>query len=121
MWKFQKCNKCGRNFMWFICPNKCEENKDIKKEIPKIIKEVKEIKPDIIKKVIKQEVNCEIINWDTFKWLKLYTASYLNHKLNKDLNSIKQERICIKYWDKYILHSDIIEQFKTNLNKDGNT
>lgn len=108
MWKFTKCNKCGRDFMWFICPNKCEENKDIKKEIPKIIKEVKEVKQDIIKKVIKQE----IVEWDTFEWLKLYTASYLNHKLNKDLNSIKQEKICIKVWDKYILHEDIINKFK---------
>lgn len=108
MWKFTKCNKCGRDFMWFICPNKCEENKDIKKEIPKIIKEVKEVKQDIIKKVVKQE----IVELDTFEWLKLYTASYLNHKLNKDLNSIKQEKICIKVLNKYILHEDIINKFK---------
>lgn len=112
MWKFQKCNKCGRDFMWFICPNRCEENKDIKKEIQK--KEVKEIKSDVIKRVVKQEVNSEIINWDEFEWLKLYTASYLNNKLNKDLNSIKKEKCCIKVWDKYILHEDIINKFKIN-------
>lgn len=109
MWKFQKCNKCGREFMWFICPNGCNENKV---EIPKIIKQVKEIKPDIIKKVIKKEVNSENINIDMFEWLNLYTASYLNNTLKKNLNSIKQEKICIKVWDKYILHEDIINKFK---------
>lgn len=107
MGKFQKCNKCGREFMWFICPNWCNE---IKVEIPKIIKQAKEIKQDIIKnkKIIKKE----IVNVDMFGWLNLYTISYLNNTLKKNLNSIKQEKICIKVWDKYILHEDIINKFK---------
>lgn len=105
MWKFQRCNKCGREFIWYICTNGCNENKV---EIPKIIKQVKDIKPDIPKKVIKKE----IIELETFEWLNLYTASYLNNKLNKDLNSIKKEKCCIKVWDKYILHDDIINKFK---------
>lgn len=98
--------------MWFICPNRCEENKETKIDIPKIIKKVKEIKPDVKKDVIKKEVTN---NLDTYNWLPLYTASYLNHKLNKDLNSIKKERCCIKYKDKYILHEDIIKQFILSL------
>lgn len=119
MWKFNKCNKCGRDFIWFICPNKCEENKEAKIDIPKVIKKVKEKKPDIKKEIIKREVIDN--NLDTIHWLPLYTSSYLNHTMKINLNSIKNEKICIKYWDRYILHSDIIEQFKTNLNTDGNT
>ena len=114
MWKFTKCNKCWREYSGFVCPNKCEETKEIKIDIPEVIKKVKEIKPDIKKKVIKKEVvvNKEVITWDTINWLPLYTSSYLNHVKKLNLNSIKQEKCCIKYWDKYILHSDIIEQFK---------
>lgn len=102
------CDKCWYSYSTFTCM-RCSTTEKV--EIPKIIKQVKEIKPDIIKKVIKEEVNNENINRDMFEWLNLYTASYLNHKLNKDLNSIKQEKICIKVWDKYILHEDIINKF----------
>ena len=110
MWKFKNCDKCKRDFIWLFCPNRCEENKETKIDIPKVIKNVKEIKPDIIKNVVKQEM----VEWDTFEWLNLYTASYLNNKLKKDYNSIKQEKICIKVWDKYILHEDIINKFKND-------
>lgn len=119
MWKFTKCPKCLREYSWFVCPNRCDENKETKIDIPKVIKKVKEKKQDIKKEIIKKEVIDN--NLDTIHWLPLYTASYLNNTLKKNLNSIKNEKICIKYWDKYILHSDIIEQFKTNLNRDGNT
>lgn len=60
-----------------------------------------------------EEKVCEEVYHD-FKWFKLYTSSHLNNKLNINLNSIKNEKCCIKYWDKYILHSDIIEWFKKN-------
>lgn len=102
-WKI--CQKCLYSYTTNFCM-RCYTSEKV--EIHKVIKQVKEIKPDIIK--INKEVN--IINKDTFEWLNLYTASYLNHKLNKDLNSIKKEKICIKVWDKYILHEDIINKFK---------
>lgn len=54
----------------------------------------------------------ETVTTETFKWLPLYTASYLNNKLKKDFNSIKNETCCVKVWDNYILHTDIINQFK---------
>ncbi len=101
------CPKCLYPYSTFTCM-RCSTTEKV--EIPKIIKQVKEIKLDITKKVI----NKEIIELETFEWLNLYTASYLNHKLNKDLNSIKQEKICIKVWDKYILHEDIINKFKND-------
>lgn len=114
MWKFNKCSKCGREYSTYICMNCIEEPPTNKADIPEVIKKVKEIKPDIKKKVIKKEVvvNKEVITWDTINWLPLYTSGYLNHVKKLNLNSIKQEKCCIKYWDKYILHSDIIEQFK---------
>ena len=66
----------------------------------------------IIKKEpkVKQVVTKEVTN--TFKWLPLYTASHLNHNLKINLNSIKNETCCIKVWDNYILHTNIITQFK---------
>lgn len=47
--------------------------------------------------------------------LPTYTASYLNNKLKKDYNSIINERCCIKVGDKYILHEDIINHYKSTL------
>ena len=47
-------------------------------------------------------------------WMPLYTASYLTNKLNKNYNSVINEKICIKVWDKYILHEDIINKFKND-------
>ena len=66
----------------------------------------------IIKKEpkVKQVVTKEVTN--TFKWLPLYTASHLHNKLKINLNSIKNETCCIKVWDNYILHTDIVTQFK---------
>lgn len=110
MWKFTKCPKCLREYFWFICPNRCEENKETKIDIPKVIKNVKEKKPDIKKEVIKKEDIDN--NLDTIYWLPVYTSGYLNHTMKINLNSIKQEKICIKVWDKYILHDDIINKFK---------
>lgn len=45
----------------------------------------------------------------------MHTASYLNNKLKKNLNSIKNQTCCIEYKWKYILHEDIINQFKNSL------
>ena len=50
-----------------------------------------------------------------FKWIKLYSSSYLHNKLNLNYNSIKKEIPCIKYKDKYILKDDIINLFKESL------
>lgn len=47
--------------------------------------------------------------------LPQYTASYLNNKLWINYNSIKKETKCIKVWDKYILHEDIIAYYKGSL------
>ena len=68
-----------------------------------------EIKKEVLVENIPQETS------DNFKWFKLYTASYLVHKLNKNYNSIKNQTCCVKYKDKYILHSDIINNFIKHL------
>lgn len=47
--------------------------------------------------------------------LPTYTASYLHNKLNMNINSIKKETKCIKVGDKYILHEDIINHYKSTL------
>ena len=109
-------------------------NKALDTDIQEIIsKRYKEIFTEyVLKHLEDMEINTDQIDIELkrlwiikedwlFCWLPLYTASELNHKLKKNYNSIKNEKICIKYWDRYILHSDIIEQFKTNLNIDGNT
>ena len=57
----------------------------------------------------------EVVSKETFKWLPLYTSSYMNNKLKINLNSIKNETCCVKVWDLYILHTDIINQFKNSL------
>jgi hypothetical protein len=93
MWRFTKCNKCSREYMWFSCPNWCDSITETIKQDNPVIKETK-------------------TNNSSSHWLELYTSSYLNHKLHKDLNSIKHEKCCIKVWDKYILHTDIINKFK---------
>jgi hypothetical protein len=72
----------------YICPHCINKQSEVKQE-----------------KVITEE------SQDTFKWLKLYTAYYLNSKLNYNFKSIKNEVVCIKYKDKYILKEDIINQF----------
>lgn len=110
MLKFTKCNKCEREYSWFFCPNRCDEKKETKIDIHKVIKKVKEKQPDIKKKVDKKEVINNSL--DTINWLPLYTSSYLNNTMKINLNSIKNEKCCIKVWDKYILHEDIINKFK---------
>lgn len=52
--------------------------------------------------------------------LPTYTASQLVHKHNKNYNSILNERCCIKVWDKYILHEDIIKYYKNLINSSIN-
>lgn len=89
---------------------RCLTSETKQEEVKQIIQPKKEITPLLI---TKEKINKEVIQTtNTNHWLELYTLSYLNHKLNKDLNSIKNERCCIKVWDKYILHSDIINKFK---------
>ena len=114
MRKFTKCNKCWREYMWFRCPNWCDEIKsesvkDTKQNIPKVIKqpEVKLVE----KKVLPKQVET---SGEMFQWIKLYTASYLNNKLNININSIKKQTSCIKYKWKYLLHKDIIQKFKND-------
>lgn len=128
MWKFMKCNKCNREYIWFKCYN-CKDEEEVK-EVKVIIKKVEEKKIIVKEKLLikKEEKDISKI-WDklyntyniyntynTYNWLQIYSSSYLNNKMNKDLNSIKNERICIKVEWWYILHSDIIEQFKINNN-----
>jgi len=95
------CKVCGIEYPQKYLDNNnwcCYKCKDIKEEV---------IKPeeDII--VIQQEESSE-----SFHGLPLYTSSYLHNKLKINLNSIKKETCCVKVWDKYILHTDIIFQFK---------
>jgi hypothetical protein len=47
--------------------------------------------------------------------IKSYKIRYLNQIMHKNYASIKEEKICIKYWDWYILHEDIIAWFKDTL------
>ena len=102
MWKFTKCSKCWREFMWFSCPNWCNKPEPVKPQPIIIHKPVKIIQP-----VTENEINK--IN------LPKYTASYLNNKLKINYYSIKNEICCIKVWDKYILHEDIIAYYKLSL------
>ncbi len=96
----ERCNKCNSKIAvrvyednnW-IC-NYCKDKKVVEKEITNKVIETTEEK---------------------YNWLQLYTVSYLHNNLKKNLNSIKQEKICIKYKDKYILHEDIIKQFKDSI------
>jgi hypothetical protein len=148
MSSIKECDKCNKKVMYtqyqrnnWLC-NECFNNnvKEVIESLPKEKNEVivKYIIPKSLKTLKIKEVvskRNDIVTWiDIGKWedkaaihlninfwLQMYTANELNKKLNKNLNSIKNEKICIKYWDRYILHSDIIEQFKTNLNIDGNT
>lgn len=76
-----------------------------------VIEEVKVIKS----KEVKSKQNVEVTDWDMINWLPLYTSYYLNHKLHINLNSIKKQTCCILYQWKYILHKDIINQFKEGL------
>lgn len=99
-WKMWVCNKCWEEtLLWFLVINKgtCNKCKDNK------VEEIKEVKEEV------QETS-----W-TFKWLPIYSMSYLHNKLKKNLNSIKNEKICVSvpWW--YILHEDIINQFKESL------
>ena len=126
MTKFIKCTKCWREYFWYRCPNWCsdEKSKDVvskKIEQPFVIENKKvELKHTTIKKetkpktpkVVKPKEN---VSTETFKWLPLYTSSYMNNKLKINLNSIKNETCCVKVWDLYILHTDIINQFKNSL------
>ena len=97
----KNCNKC-----------KCKISERLYEVNNWICNTCKNIPQEVKVKEVKVETS-----WDTYNWLPLYTASYLTHELKKNYNSIKNEKICIKYKDKYILHSDIIEQFKNGLDK----
>jgi hypothetical protein len=127
MWKFIKCNKCNREYVWFKCYNCLDSDldfdnewkeKDIKKNIEKVniiirkIEEKKIIKKEI--KEIKEIKDISKIENKLYNWLKVYTKSYINHKFKYNLNSIKNETNCIKVEWWYILHSDIIENYKIN-------
>ena len=118
MAKFIKCTKCWREYFWYRCPNWCwdEKPKEVVQETLVKTSAIKEEKivPEIVEAKkepkVKQVVTKEVTN--TFKWLPLYTASHLHNKLKINLNSIKNETCCIKVWDNYILHTNIITQFK---------
>lgn len=103
MWKFTKCSKCWREYMWFLCPNWCDKKLEEKEQV-KIKEEVK---------VVEKEV--QETSW-TYNWLPIYSASYLTHKLHKNYNSIKSEKICVAVHWWYVLHEDIIKQFILSLN-----
>lgn len=116
MWKFTKCDKCWREYIWFRCNNWCDDIKTepVKKpkdNIPKEIK-VKEVKVVGEELIIPKQVET---SEEIFHWIKLYTSSYLNNKMKIHLNSIKKEIPCIRVWEKYILKEDIIKQFKESL------
>ena len=117
MAKFVKCTKCWREYFGYKCPNGCwdEKPKEIIQEVKTlvqptvIIQDKKELKPIVVTKVE------DTTQLEMFKWLPLYTSYYLNKKLRIDFNSIKQEKVCVHYKWKYILHTDIINQFKKSL------
>ena len=106
------CSKCWYSYSTFSCM-RCSTSETKQEEVKQIVQPKKEITKLLI---TKEKINKEVIQpkqiSNTNHWLELHTASYLHNNLKKNLNSIKQEKICIKVWDKYILHSDIIEKFK---------
>ena len=118
MAKFVKCNKCLREYIWYKCPNWCNEiTEEIKpKEIIKQIVTKPEVKLQEKVTIVKPK---EVIKTseDLINWLPLYKSNYLNKVLKKNLNSIKNQTCCIEYKWKYILHEDIINQFKNSLPK----
>ena len=98
-----KCIKCNIDYpIKYLDNNKgkcylCNKEKEVVKEI-EIVEEIN--KPSVTENKIKDSK------------IKVYTSSYLNHTLKMNLNSIKNERWCIKVNDWYILHNDIIEEYK---------
>ena len=96
-----ECKNCRWEFLqWILLKNNwfCNNCYQLPKE-NKIIKPKEEVKTSD----------------DFINWLPLYSLSYLNNKLKKNLNSIKKQTCCIEYKWKYILHEDIINQFKNSL------
>lgn len=82
----------------------------------KIISDSIDVSKDDVNNLIEEvfkEINWQEVN--TIKWIPLYTASYIQTRFNKNYYSIINERCCIKVGDKYILHEDIINSFKTSL------
>lgn len=122
MRNFNKCSKCGREYSMYSCPFCKEEKPKIEevKKLPIIIleksKPLKVLKDNTIKVVKEIKVKSPAnVTEDSVQWLPLYTASYLNHKLKYDYNSIKKQTCCVEYKWRYILHSDIIKQFESSL------
>lgn len=121
MAKIQKCSKCNREYSLFSCPYCTEESKPTETKVVKDKEVVKKIDKETIKvnsEKPKLATTDNFINWLQYNFvfnLQSYTASELNHKFWKNLNSIKSEKICIEYEWRYILHEDIINQFRESL------
>ncbi len=106
-WKVWECKNCGKEtLLWFLISGNwlcktCFNSKE--EEISK-----------------PQTTKAWIDKWDvcTINWLPIYTSSYLNNKMNINLNSIKKQTCCVEYKWRYILHCDIIKQFTDLLPED---
>lgn len=105
MAKFVKCPTCGREYNGFMCFN-CS-GLPPKTEVK--VKDLKEMVWTIEKKNPKPTKKIE---GDEIGWVKLYDSSYLHNKLNINSKSIKNETSVIKVWDRYVLHSEIVEKWK---------
>ena len=116
-----ECKNCRWEFLqWILLKNNwfCNNCYQLPKE-NKIIKpkEVLETSEDFIiwiDKWIPEWDSCSMQTRIIFN-IPMYTASILTHKHKKNYNSIKNQKICIEYKWKYILHEDIINQFKNSL------
>lgn len=117
MSKFNKCSKCSREYIWFSCPNGCNQPLTSKKEIVQEVLSkipIKETKPKIPKPKATKEI-LPLVSWDKEPktGLPLYTRSHLHNKLNINIKSIDNKAIL--FWDKYILNKDIVEWYKKNI------
>lgn len=121
MEKIQKCGKCNREYSLYSCPYCTEEIKPTETKVVKAKEVVKKVTTNSSKvNTTYTKVNSEkpklVITWENIiNWIPSYTASELNHKFWKNLNSVKSEKICIEYEWRYILHEDIINKFRESL------
>lgn len=117
--RFWNCERCGWSFIiWVLMKNQwvcniCIESKltveDFKKTVvmPSFVKTVDEVMDSIWEPVERVSILMPSV----------YTASYLNHKRNINLNVIKKGTKTIEYRDGYILKEDVINLFIWQLKK----
>ena len=106
MSKFEKCKKCWREFMGWMCLN-CEGNKKPVKEVKQKLVKVIKSKPEV-KSLNQKKPKIKTSSKEEFNGYTLYTKSYLHNVEGMSNKSIENKVWLIKVWDKYIFENDII-------------